>query len=98
MRAGSTLHIPPRLSQHVHHLHLENWVDGFDTNASTALWHRKHIHHAYCKVVDEFSKHKTHNLHGDARATVPEHLEEGEGRNVNRLGVIDEAGVVLRKK
>lgn len=87
--------VPSRLPQHLHHLHLENGVYSFDTDTSTALWHRKYIDHANCKVIDEFSQHQTHDFHGHACAAMTQHLQEGEGRDVDGFGIIDQIGIVL---
>lgn len=87
--------IPAGLAQHVHHLHLEDWVDGFYADARTALRHRKHIHHADGKVVDKLAKHQSHDFHRYTGATVSEHLEQGEGGNVDCLGVVDQVCVIL---
>lgn len=62
---------PPGLPQHIHHLCLEHWVDGLNTDTSSALGHRKHIHHANCEVIDELSQHQSHDFHGDTCATMP---------------------------
>jgi hypothetical protein len=67
------------LPQHVHHLHLEDRVDGLYADAGPALGHGEHIDHADGKVVDKLAEHQAHDFHGDTRATVSEHLEECEG-------------------
>jgi hypothetical protein len=71
--------IPAGLPEHVHHLHLEDRVDSFYADARTTLWHRKHIHNPDSEVVDKLPKHQTHDFHRHTGATVPEHLEQGEG-------------------
>lgn len=84
------------MSQHVHHLHLENRVDGLYTNAGTTLGHGENIHHAYREVVDELSQHQTHDFHGNTSAAVSQHLEEGKGGDVDGLGVVDKLCVILQ--
>lgn len=84
------------MSQHVHHLHLENRVDGLYTNAGTTLGHGENIHHAYREVVDELSQHQTHDFHGNTSTAVSQHLEEGKGGDVDGLGVVDKLCVVLQ--
>lgn len=87
--------VPPCLPEHVHHLHLEDRVDSFYADARPALRHRKHIHHAHREVVDELAQHQAHDFHGHTGAAVTEHLEEGKGGNVDGLGVVNQARVVL---
>lgn len=62
---------PPSLPQHIHHLCLEHWIDGLDTDTGSTLWHRKHIHDANCEVIDKLSQHQAHDFHGDTCATMP---------------------------
>lgn len=90
--------LPSCLSEHVHHLHLKYRVDGFDTNAGAALRHRKHVYYPDCEVINKLPQHQTHDFHGNTSAAVAEHLEEGEGRNIHGLGVVDEICVILRRR
>jgi hypothetical protein len=83
------------LPEHVHHLHLEHRVDGLNTDARAALRHRKHIHHADSEVVDKLAKHQTHDFHRYTGAAVTQHLEQGEGRDMDRLGVVDQGCAIL---
>jgi hypothetical protein len=85
------------LPQHVHHLHLEHGVDGLDADTGSALGHGEDVHHADCELIDELPQHQAHDLHGNACAAVPEHLEEGKGGDVDGFGVVDQAGVILRR-
>jgi hypothetical protein len=87
--------LPSCLSQHFHHLHLEHRVDSLDTDAGTALWHGKDIHDADSEVVDKLSQHQAHHFHRYTGPAVSQHLEEGEGGNIDGLGVVDQGGVVL---
>ena len=91
-------HLPSRLSEHIHHLHLEHGVDSLNADTRTALRHRKNVHNAHRKVVDKLSKHQAHDLHGYTCPTVPEHLEDGEGGDVHGFGVIDQIGVILAQE
>ena len=38
-----------------------------------------------CVFVDELSKHETHDLHRDSSAAVLQHLEQGQGGDVNLI-------------
>lgn len=90
--------LPSCLSQHLHHLHLEHRVDGLDTDAGTTLWHGKHVHDTDSEIVDELSQHQSHDFHWYTCPAMSQHLEEGEGGNVDGLGVIDQGGVVLAEE
>lgn len=87
--------LPSCLSQHLHHLHLEYRVDGLDTDASTTLWHGKHVNDTDSEVVDKLSQHQSHDFHRYTCPAMSQHLEEGKGGNVDGLGVIDQGRVVL---
>lgn len=89
--------IPAGLPEHVHHLHLEDRVNGLYTDTGTTLGHRKHVHHADREVVDELAQHQAHDFHRHAGAAVPQHLEQGERRDVDRLGIVDQICVILAR-
>ena len=62
--------LPAGLSEHFHHPGLEHRVHGFNADSGTTLRHSKHIHHANCVLIDEFTQHKTHNFHRDTCAAM----------------------------
>lgn len=78
------------LFEHVKHLGLEDWVDGLDGDARSALRHGEDVDDLDCVIVDEFAEHEPHDLHGDSGAAVLEHLEQRERGDVDGLcGVHD---------
>lgn len=87
--------LPSRLPKHVHHAHLEDRVDGFDADSGSALRHGKDIHHSNGEVVNELAQHQAHDLHGNTSSAMSQHLEKGEGGDVDGLGVIDQISVIL---
>lgn len=92
---GASVSLPSSLPQHVHHLGLKHRVDSFNADACAALGHSKHVHDFDCEIVDELAQHETHHFHRHACAAVPEHFQQGQGRNVDGFRVIDQTGVIL---
>lgn len=85
------------LLQEVQHLCLEDWIDGFHGDSSSTLGHGKDIGDTDGVVIDELSKHETHNFHGDSRTGMAEHLEESEGRDVDGFGGVRMVVLVRRR-
>lgn len=94
-RGSSRKHLPAGLAEHVHHLCLEYRIDSLDTNSSSGLGHGENVHDLDCEIVDKLAQHQTHNFHGHTGATVAQHLEKSQRRNVNSFRVIDEVCVIL---
>jgi hypothetical protein len=57
------------LSEHIGHVCLEDWIDGFDGNTGTTLGHSKDIDNLDSIIINKLSQHETHNFHGDSSAT-----------------------------
>lgn len=95
MPSFSKVRLPSCLAQHVHHLCLEYGVNSLDTNSSSRLGHGENVHDFDCEIVDKLAEHQAHDFHGHTSAAVSQHLEQGEGRNIDGLGVVDQARVVL---
>jgi hypothetical protein len=70
--------LPAGLSQHVHHLRLENGVHSLNADTSSTLRHSKDIHDLHSEVIDELAQHQAHDFHRHACAAVAEHLQQCE--------------------
>jgi hypothetical protein len=93
-RESDRIDIPSSLSQHVHHLSLEDRVHSFNRHAGTRLGHGEDIHHANSVVIHELSQHKSHDFHRHTSPSVPEHLQECERRDVDGFGIVNDVGVL----
>mmetsp|Transcript_18668 Transcript_18668/g.45793 ORF Transcript_18668/g.45793 Transcript_18668/m.45793 type:complete len:216 (+) Transcript_18668:303-950(+) len=76
------------LFQHVKHLRLEDRIHCFNAHTRPALRHCENIHYMHRVIVDELSKHESHNLHGHACASVLEHLQQRQRGNVGDFSSI----------
>jgi len=74
---------------------LKYGIDSLDTDACSTLWHGKYIYHSDSEIIHEFTQHQTHNFHWNTCSAVSQHLQKGEGGNVDGFGIIDEVGIVL---
>ena len=73
---------PPCLLEHVHHVGLEDVVDGLDGDCRPGLWHGKYVNHLHSIFIHESAKHKTHDFHRYTGASVLQHLD------AKRLGYV----------
>lgn len=88
---------PTGLLEHVEHFGLEDVVNRFDSDSRSGLRHGKDVYAGYLMsaraatrrahsvIIDKLSQHQSHHFHRHTSATVLEHLEKREGRDVDRL-------------
>mmetsp|Transcript_59061 Transcript_59061/g.103359 ORF Transcript_59061/g.103359 Transcript_59061/m.103359 type:complete len:273 (+) Transcript_59061:351-1169(+) len=76
---------PARLLEQIKHLCLEDGIHSLNTDAVSGLWHREYVNNADSIIINEFTEHEPHDLHGDAHAPVLQHLQQRKRRDIHLL-------------
>lgn len=76
---------PTHLLEHIQHLGLKHRVHSLDRHTGPRLGHGKHVHDLDRVVVHKLTEHQPHDLERHTRPAVLEHLQKGEGGDVDLL-------------
>jgi len=76
------------LFHHVHEGLLIDWVNRFNRDRSSHLWHREDINDSDGVIIMDFSNHKTHDFKWDTCSAMFQHFQKCETRYVDLFSCV----------